>query len=220
MPATASAGEIKKAYFSQARRLHPDKNPNNPEAKEKFQLLGEAYQVLSSDELRARYDAKGRAALGDTSLLDSATFFAMVFGSEAFEQFVGELQLATLMQQEESATPALLEHKQLKREVTCALALAALLVPYVEGREADFRAFAAAKAAELGGSAFGQALLLVISGVYAAKAEQFLGFQVRARGTRWRAPAARPSACRRAVRHPALTRPSGRSATRPSPRRT
>ncbi|KAG8459179.1 hypothetical protein KFE25_005690 [Diacronema lutheri] len=175
---TANATEIKKAYFQQARRLHPDKNPNNPEAKERFQLLGEAYQVLSSEDLRAKYDARGKAALSDTNLLDSATFFAMIFGSEAFEQFVGELQLATLMQQEgEDVTPAFLEHKQLKREISCALALVAMLEPYVARREDEFKAAAHAKAAELSVSAFGQALLLVISGVYAAKAEQYLGFQ-------------------------------------------
>lgn len=138
-------------------------------------------QVLSSEDLRAKYDARGKAALSDTNLLDSATFFAMIFGSEAFEQFVGELQLATLMQQEgEDVTPAFLEHKQLKREISCALALVAMLEPYVARREDEFKAAAHAKAAELSVSAFGQALLLVISGVYAAKAEQYLGFQVRA----------------------------------------
>ena len=58
---TASAAEIKKAYRKMARTMHPDKNPDDPQAKEKFQMLGTAYQTLSDDRLRAKYDAEGRS---------------------------------------------------------------------------------------------------------------------------------------------------------------
>jgi curved DNA-binding protein CbpA len=179
---TATSGEIKKAYYQQARMLHPDKNPNNPHANERFQRIGEAYQVLSNEQLRAKYDKGGSSSIQgeQVDLFDSSTLFSLVFGSADFEQFVGELQLSLMQQQDEDVPLAFLEHKQLKREVTCALALAAFLEPFVEGREADFKTVAEAKAAELSGTAFGQVLLLVIAGVYAAKAEQFLGFQVGA----------------------------------------
>ena len=69
----ASSGEIKRAYLTKARLLHPDKNPDDPAAKERFQKLGEAYQVLSNDDARAKYDAKGLDGLKDTALMDSST---------------------------------------------------------------------------------------------------------------------------------------------------
>ena len=47
VPADASAGKIKRAYFLKARKLHPDKNPNDPTAHEKFQQLSNAYQIFS-----------------------------------------------------------------------------------------------------------------------------------------------------------------------------
>ena len=59
----ASAEEIKKAYRKSAMKYHPDRNPGNKEAEEKFKELGEAYEVLSDDDKRARYDQFGFAGV-------------------------------------------------------------------------------------------------------------------------------------------------------------
>ena len=59
----ASADEIKKAYRKNAMKYHPDRNPGDKEAEEKFKELGEAYEVLSDDEKRSRYDQFGHAGV-------------------------------------------------------------------------------------------------------------------------------------------------------------
>ena len=56
----ATAEDIKKAYRKQARKLHPDINPNDKEAHAKFQQLNEANEVLSNPEKRAKYDKYGK----------------------------------------------------------------------------------------------------------------------------------------------------------------
>jgi molecular chaperone DnaJ len=61
---TASADEIKKAYRQRAREFHPDANPDNDAAAEQFKKIAQAYQVLSDDAQRARYDRYGEAGVG------------------------------------------------------------------------------------------------------------------------------------------------------------
>jgi len=60
---TASDGEIKTAYRKLAMQYHPDRNPNNPEAEEKFKICSEAYSVLSDPDKRAAYDRYGHAGV-------------------------------------------------------------------------------------------------------------------------------------------------------------
>ena len=61
---SASKDEIKKAYRKMAIQYHPDKNPGNKEAEEMFKEAAEAYEVLSDDNKRSRYDQYGHAGVG------------------------------------------------------------------------------------------------------------------------------------------------------------
>src|SRR5690349_15096733 len=63
---SASADQIKKAYRKKAIEYHPDKNPGNKEAEEKFKAAAEAYEILSDPDKKARYDQYGSAAFDGT----------------------------------------------------------------------------------------------------------------------------------------------------------
>lgn len=63
MTKTATVEEIKKAYRKKAIQYHPDKNPGDKEAEEKFKEAAEAYDVLSNPEKRSRYDQFGHAGV-------------------------------------------------------------------------------------------------------------------------------------------------------------
>lgn len=61
---SASADEIKSSYRKLALQYHPDRNPDNPEAEDKFKEAAEAYEVLSDASKRAQYDRFGHAGMG------------------------------------------------------------------------------------------------------------------------------------------------------------
>ena len=85
----ADAAAIKKAYRKLALQYHPDKNPGDKEAEEKFKEAAEAYDVLSNEEKRRRYDQFGHAGMGSgaggfgggMSMDDIFSHFGDIFGS-------------------------------------------------------------------------------------------------------------------------------------------
>ena len=87
----SSADEIKKAYRKLAVKFHPDKNPGDKEAEEKFKEIGEAYEVLSNPDKKAAYDRYGHAAFqqgmgsagSGSSFHDPFDVFREVFGGNA-----------------------------------------------------------------------------------------------------------------------------------------
>ncbi|KAI9376442.1 X-domain of DnaJ-containing-domain-containing protein [Aspergillus egyptiacus] len=94
VPPTATELEIKKAYRKLAIVTHPDKNPGDETAHERFQAIGEAYQVLSNADLRKRYDTYGKEqAVPDQGFEDPNEFFGMIFGGDAFHDLIGEISL-------------------------------------------------------------------------------------------------------------------------------
>lgn len=94
----ADAAAIKKAYRQTAIKYHPDKNPGNSEAEEKFKEAAEAYEILSDPDKRARYDRFGHAGVsgnggfgggGGMSMDDIMEQFSDIFGGSPFDTFFG-----------------------------------------------------------------------------------------------------------------------------------
>src|ERR1051325_10958607 len=91
----AAADEIKKAYRKVAMQYHPDRNPGDKEAEEKFKEAAEAYEVLSDADKKARYDRHGHAAFGPgtggfsghTNMEDIFSQFGDIFGEDIFGNF-------------------------------------------------------------------------------------------------------------------------------------
>src|SRR5665213_44210 len=96
---SSDAEEIKKAYRKMALKYHPDKNPNDKSAEERFKELGEAYEILSDPQQRAAYDQYGHAAFDPRArgrgagFHDPSDIFREVFGGGSiFEGLFGAFQ--------------------------------------------------------------------------------------------------------------------------------
>jgi len=94
----ASADEIKKSYRKVAMQYHPDRNPGDKTAEEKFKEAAEAYEVLSDADKRAQYDRYGHAGLsgngrgfsgGSMNMDDIFSQFGDIFGDDIFGSFFG-----------------------------------------------------------------------------------------------------------------------------------
>src|SRR5690554_3147885 len=99
---SASADEIKKAYRKVAMKYHPDRNPDDSSAEEKFKEAAEAYEILSNSDKRAQYDRFGHAGMGGAAggghggfggggmrMEDIFSNFGDIFGDEGFGSFFG-----------------------------------------------------------------------------------------------------------------------------------
>jgi len=95
---TASADEIKKAYRKVAMQFHPDRNPGDKSAEEKFKEAAEAYEVLSDADKKGQYDRYGHAGVssngrgfsgGGMNMEDIFSQFGDVFGEDLFGSFFG-----------------------------------------------------------------------------------------------------------------------------------
>ena len=95
---TASADEIKKSYRKVAMQYHPDRNPGDKTAEEKFKEAAEAYEVLSDADKRAKYDRYGHQAFtpgmggfhgSNVNMEDIFSQFGDIFGDDIFGSFFG-----------------------------------------------------------------------------------------------------------------------------------
>ncbi len=97
---TASADEIKKAYRKVAMQYHPDRNPGNKEAEEKFKEAAEAYEILSDTDKKSQYDRYGHAGVSgngrggfgggqNMNMDDIFSQFGDIFGDDVFGSFFG-----------------------------------------------------------------------------------------------------------------------------------
>ncbi|MEJ2617774.1 MAG: DnaJ domain-containing protein [Ignavibacteriaceae bacterium] len=89
----ATKDDLKKAYRKLAMQYHPDRNPDNKEAEEKFKEAAEAYEILSDDDKKARYDRFGHEGVRGSGFgsqgfsdINEALLYLMIFSAGVREE--------------------------------------------------------------------------------------------------------------------------------------
>jgi len=188
VPVDAPDSKIKRAYYIKARIWHPDKN-SSEEAKAKFQEIGEAYQVLGDEKLRAIYDRDGEEGLSadktDAAVesLDPSLIFTFLFGNDSFNDIVGRLQLVT--QQlvdgtDRDPTTSIATHEELRelerrRVLRLALALRKRIEIYIEGNTEGAKSEWRKEGERLVEVRYGQELINTVGRTYVLVATQVIG---------------------------------------------
>ena len=180
----ADAHKIKRQYYLMARKFHPDKNPGDAEAGEKFKLVAEAYQVLSDADLRAKYDKEGKDALSgdktsanDDQKPDPSLLLAFLFGSDKFNSYVGRLATSTSAMLGDTTKLSAKDARTLQERRCSRLAMTLVnrIKPWVDLNVEETEAAWKVQAEELKKASYGWELLQVIGMAYQLAAVQFLG---------------------------------------------
>jgi hypothetical protein len=200
----ATPSEIKKAYYKEARKCHPDKNPDDPNAAQTFQDLGQAYQILSNEDTRKNYDKNGvpENVSDETNQdVDPFVFFNVMFGSTLVEPYIGELWIAntadSIMKADGNVNPdmahlteheqkramhermsAQSEFKQRKRVIKCAMNLRKRIETYVkDGDEDTFVETCQEEAEKIVIGAYGDMYAATIGFALQVAAEEYIGYE-------------------------------------------
>ncbi|KAK5576470.1 hypothetical protein RB653_007614 [Dictyostelium firmibasis] len=178
---TATKNEITKAYYKLAKEYHPDKNKNDLYAEEMFKKVSEAYQVLSDDEKRKKYDQYGLDSVNEMEI-DPIDLFRMIFGGGLFQNYFGDLsfyEVFTKQANPEEQTPddQLREQeealkKRQERVQTLSKYLEIKVEPYVQGNKQDFERMVIEEAKEMAAAPGGLDLLSLLGYIYIQEAKQ------------------------------------------------
>ncbi|EUD68357.1 hypothetical protein C922_01377 [Plasmodium inui San Antonio 1] len=178
VPTNASQNEIKRQYYKLAKEYHPDKCSDS-KAKEQFQKIGEAYQVLGDIERRRRYDKEGKNAINSMQFIDSTFFFTLLFGSEKLDPYIGKLRMVMYVEYEQiykdEDVQRIIVKEQNKREVQLALHLREILNNYIHGNKEEYIAKFEEEIKDLCQTSFGHVILGNVAWSYENCANQFLG---------------------------------------------
>jgi len=182
----ASFTELRRAYYRESRKCHPDKVGTSPEAVGQFQQLSEAYKVLSSPEMRRIYDSGGEEALERISAtLDLGALYSLVLNNSQWEPYIGQLALSRILSNRfmECSDNNFLEQIisvwyaedpspgqwQTQREIQCAAVLIDKLL------KEDFGNDIHVEAGNLACASFAPGVLAALARIYDTEATIFLG---------------------------------------------
>lgn len=169
----ASVDTIRRAYYMKAKNCHPDRNPGDKTATEKFQILRDAYELLSNEKSRREYDSgvSERFAMFERDIPDPQHVFDILFGVSRCKFLVGDPSpLTSFIRDDEETTKEAMKRIQDKRVKDLHKGLKKLMQPWIDGENEAFTEWACSKAECLADVSFGSELLCVIGKMYKSKA--------------------------------------------------